>query len=268
VRPGGLAEPWSSDEFAMIAEVQARLEDGCARDTPVPWLVCDTDVLATAVWHERYVGSRSPSIEKLAKSRVPHLYVLTLDDIPFVQDGLRDGEHMRSWMTQRFREVLSGVRALEVNGPVSMRLRSVLNRIHQGELEEALSDVGDTIPQAGQFREHEVRMYRAGLAWVEKQPHARSWHRSAFIAAMMDAGERTEIAAGMILTPLSRVGVIESVDRGHWRFTGKIATPEELLAYWLNPDGYPGGPRMAAHRPHEVPAPLCAVCGTNHPGEC
>jgi hypothetical protein len=111
-------------------------------------------------------------------------------------------------------------------------------------------------------------MYRAGLDWVETQPPARAWHRSELIAAMMAAGDRSEIAAGMILTPLSKVGVIESVERGYWRWTGKVATPAEVLSYWQNPEGYPSGPRMATHKPVEVAAPLCSVCGTNHPGEC
>lgn len=105
-RPGGLTAPWHSSEFDLIAREQARAEDLAARHTPVPWLVCDTDVLATAVWHERYVGGQSPSVETLAAARRPSLYVLTSDDIPFVQDGMRDGEHLRGWMTERFREVL------------------------------------------------------------------------------------------------------------------------------------------------------------------
>jgi nicotinamide riboside kinase len=33
--------------------------------------------------------------------------VLTDTDIPFVQDGLRDGEHLREAMTERFRERLA-----------------------------------------------------------------------------------------------------------------------------------------------------------------
>jgi hypothetical protein len=118
------------------------------------------------------------------------------------------------------------------------------------------------------FSERDLRMYRAGLDWVEAQPPARSWHRSDLIAAMMEAGDRSEISAGMILTPLSKVGVIENVDRGYWRWTGKVATPAELLAYWLNPDGYPSGPRSGNRKSVEVAAPLCSVCGTNHPGEC
>jgi HTH-type transcriptional repressor of NAD biosynthesis genes len=83
-----------------------------------PVLVCDTDVLAAAVWHERYVGTRSDVVEEMAPQRRPHLYVLTADDIDFVQDGLRDGEHLRGWMTERFREVVgaTGVPWLEVRG--------------------------------------------------------------------------------------------------------------------------------------------------------
>lgn len=128
-RPGGLDAPWHTAEFDLIAREQARTEDLGARHTPVPWLVCDTDVLATAVWHERYVGGRSASVEALAAARRPSLYVLTSDDIPFVQDGLRDGEHLRGWMTQRFREVLDAqaVPWVEVRGSREERVEQVLD---------------------------------------------------------------------------------------------------------------------------------------------
>lgn len=127
-RPGGLDAPWHTAEFDLVAREQARTEDLAARHTPVPWLVCDTDVLATAVWHERYVGGRSASVEALAAARRPSLYVLTSDDIPFVQDGLRDGEHLRGWMTQRFREVLDAqaVPWVEVRGSREERVEQVL----------------------------------------------------------------------------------------------------------------------------------------------
>lgn len=123
-RPGGLDAPWVSAEFDLIAQVQAGLEDEAARRSPVPLLVTDTDVLATAVWHERYVGSRSATVEALAARRRPDLYILTGDDIPFVQDGLRDGEHIRHDMHARFREVLSdsGVPWIEVRGDRARRL--------------------------------------------------------------------------------------------------------------------------------------------------
>ena len=79
-RPGGLTAPWHTAEFDFIAREQARREDEAARRTPVPWLVCDTDPLATAVWHERYVGTRSPSVEALAAGNLRELY--TINSLP------------------------------------------------------------------------------------------------------------------------------------------------------------------------------------------
>ncbi|HEX5418877.1 MAG TPA: AAA family ATPase [Gammaproteobacteria bacterium] len=130
-RPGGLAAPWRSEEFDEIARRQAASEDDAARKLSHPLLFCDTDALATAIWHERYMGRRSTSIEAFAAGRVPDLYLLTLDDIPFVQDGLRDGEHLRAWMTQRFREVLAGQPApvIEVAGPQEARMRAATGAV-------------------------------------------------------------------------------------------------------------------------------------------
>ncbi|GCE77760.1 AAA family ATPase [Cellulomonas biazotea] len=132
VRPGGFTAPWHTAEFDLIAREQARVEDDAAARTPVPLLVCDTDVLATALWHERYVGTASPSVRALAARRVPDLYVLTGDEIPFVQDGLRDGEHVRHAMQDRFRAVLAerhaagGAPWVEVRGDPASRLDQAL----------------------------------------------------------------------------------------------------------------------------------------------
>jgi HTH-type transcriptional regulator, transcriptional repressor of NAD biosynthesis genes len=95
---------WPSDAFEEIAAAQNRREDEEAR-AGGPVLVCDTDAFATGVWHQRYVGHRAPAVEALAR---PHpLYLLTHpDDVPFAQDGLRDGEAIRGWMTGVFAERL------------------------------------------------------------------------------------------------------------------------------------------------------------------
>lgn len=94
----GLA--WPSEAFEAIAAEQNRREDLEAR-AGGPVLVCDTDAFATGVWHERYVGRRSSAVEALARRH--DLYLLTHpDDHPFVDDGLRDGEKIRHWMTDAF----------------------------------------------------------------------------------------------------------------------------------------------------------------------
>ncbi len=124
LRDGGIHAPWHSAEFDLVAREQAHAEDRAARHTPRPVLVCDTDVLATTIWHERYLGRPSPTVAALAAARRPHLYLLTGDEIPFVDDGMRDGAAFRPWMTARFRELLdaSGVPWAEVTGTRRQRL--------------------------------------------------------------------------------------------------------------------------------------------------
>jgi nicotinamide riboside kinase len=92
---------------------------------PVPLLICDTDALATTVWHERYVGPAPVHLRERAAEHRPAAYLLSGDEIPFVQDGLRDGEHLRHAMQQRFRDVLGAqpVPWTEVRGDVDQRVR-------------------------------------------------------------------------------------------------------------------------------------------------
>jgi HTH-type transcriptional regulator, transcriptional repressor of NAD biosynthesis genes len=92
---------WTTDEFVHIAAEQCRREDEAAHRAN-RLLICDTDAFATGIWHRRYVGSRAPAVEAIADGRRYDLYLLTDADIPFVQDGLRDGEHIRRWMHDLF----------------------------------------------------------------------------------------------------------------------------------------------------------------------
>ena len=75
-------------------------------------------------------------LQRLAGARHHALYVLTSDDIPFVQDGTRDGEHIRGWMTMRFRQELARRREpwIEVRASRSARLAAAVARI--GALED------------------------------------------------------------------------------------------------------------------------------------
>ena len=133
IRPGGLSAPWTSSEFLHITEHQIADEQRAARQTPRPLLICDTDVLATALWHERYIGVVDPELLRRAAAHPPLLYVLTGDEIPFVQDGMRDGEHIRSWMQQRFRDELGAqpVEWVEVRGTHEQRLEAAVQAIAQ-----------------------------------------------------------------------------------------------------------------------------------------
>lgn len=128
IRQGGPFAPWRSDEFTLIVDRQIELERQASRCSPTPLLVCDTDVFATALWHERHVGSPSPELWSRAAAHPPVAYVLTGDEIPFVPDDTRDGEHIRHEMQQRFRDELAGqpVPWVEVVGSVEARVEQTL----------------------------------------------------------------------------------------------------------------------------------------------
>ncbi|WP_354701705.1 Trifunctional NAD biosynthesis/regulator protein NadR [Paraconexibacter sp. AEG42_29] len=114
---------WDDAAFELIARRQCQEEDDAARRAS-PVLICDTPALATAVWQERYLGHTSAAVEAIGASREYALHILTGPEIPFEQDGYRDGEHVRAWMTGRLRERLTAVRApvIEVTGTLEERM--------------------------------------------------------------------------------------------------------------------------------------------------
>ena len=74
------------------------------------------------------MGLTSPALEELAKFCRADLYVLTGDEIPFVQDGLRDGESIRHEMHRWFEEALGrqAVPWISVRGILAERLTQAI----------------------------------------------------------------------------------------------------------------------------------------------
>ncbi len=131
--------PWQTGEFTFIADTQNRMEEAYARQADRV-LFCDTNAWATRLWHERYMGSLDPSVDALARGRRYDLVILTGDEIPFVDDGMRDGEHIRHAMQARFREMLEqeGIQYIEVSGSIEERLAQAIPAC-----EQLLSDGSD-----------------------------------------------------------------------------------------------------------------------------
>jgi len=106
LRMDGPLPDWTSDEFVHIATEQQRRECEAARNANKV-LICDTNALATGTWHERYMNARSPEVDAIGQRDRADLYLLAEPDFPFVQDGFRDGQHIRDWMHRRFVEELA-----------------------------------------------------------------------------------------------------------------------------------------------------------------
>ncbi|WNV89273.1 AAA family ATPase [Umezawaea sp. Da 62-37] len=89
---------WTVGDFTDVA-VRQQADEDAAVDGPL--LVCDNDAWAATVWGHRYLGA--PHADIAPGARKPALYLLTDHvGVPFEQDGWRDGEELRDWMTELF----------------------------------------------------------------------------------------------------------------------------------------------------------------------
>ncbi len=122
---------WGHEEFLHIAREQQRMEDDLARRSD-GLLICDTNAFATQLWEERYTGSISEELLDFG-CRPPDLYILTDVNIPFEQDGIRDGEHIRHAMHQRFVEALEAqdIPYVIVTGTRKQRLIKATTKIDE-----------------------------------------------------------------------------------------------------------------------------------------
>jgi nicotinamide riboside kinase len=99
---------WGPEDFAIIAREQQRMEDAASRSGS-PLMIADTDALATQLWERRYLGPDSHAARDAVPDIPPRALWLLADyrDVPFTQDGIRDGEQYRADMTSWFEEALT-----------------------------------------------------------------------------------------------------------------------------------------------------------------
>ena len=131
---------WTNDEFTHIAQTQQAFEHQIASASN-GMIICDTNAFATAVWQKRYMGATTTDVQDIANKDIVDLYILTGDEIPFVQDGTRDGELIRHTMHQEFLALLkqSGTPFITATGNKSVRLKKSVEAINDLITREAFS---------------------------------------------------------------------------------------------------------------------------------
>lgn len=127
---GSPTPAWTSEELLNIAREQQRRESAAAaRATRV--LFCDTSALTAGLWHERYLGTALPELDRVGARDRADLYLLAVPDVPFVADGVRDGEELRQWMHDRLRERLqaTGTPIVELSGDYEARFWKAVDAV-------------------------------------------------------------------------------------------------------------------------------------------
>ncbi len=123
---------WFNDDFYRIGRLQQAYENEiAARSDGV--IVCDTNAVATELWQRRYMGRTTAKMQRIASADKADLYIITGDEIPFVQDGIRDGEHLRHRMHRWFVSHIkkTGVPYIVVTGDRKERLAAALTAAKQ-----------------------------------------------------------------------------------------------------------------------------------------
>jgi NadR type nicotinamide-nucleotide adenylyltransferase len=99
----GNADLRSLEDIEKIARGQIEAEDAAAR-LANRVLICDTDLMTTAIWSKHYFGSCPAWVLEESFARSYDLYLLTDIDIPWVADIWRDCPDKREHFLALFRK--------------------------------------------------------------------------------------------------------------------------------------------------------------------
>ncbi|SHI59671.1 AAA family ATPase [Halodesulfovibrio aestuarii] len=118
------------EDAVPIAKGQLEAELAVEAKRP-PFLLCDTNMLSSAVYNKHYYGTNPEWIESVLADRMYSLYIFCGIDIPWEDDGQRDRPEERGYMQSLFRKELKARCAsfVEVQGTRQERLASAVKAI-------------------------------------------------------------------------------------------------------------------------------------------
>ncbi|HFA49361.1 MAG TPA: hypothetical protein ENJ95_10125 [Bacteroidetes bacterium] len=92
-------------DFAHIAGGQLLLEDQMAKKAN-GLLICDTDLISTEVWADYFLDECPKWIMETNRTRYYDLFLLLAPDIPWIDDGIRNFNHIREEHFEKLRDGL------------------------------------------------------------------------------------------------------------------------------------------------------------------
>jgi len=116
VVPEYLREFWLQHGGCTYGDLEGIAATQIAREyefaqTGLPGLVCDTSPLSTLVYAQHYFGRTPRALEQWARLSRYDVILFLDDDLPWVQDGQRDSERVRSVLKDAFLSALEHQKA-------------------------------------------------------------------------------------------------------------------------------------------------------------
>jgi NadR type nicotinamide-nucleotide adenylyltransferase len=125
--------PLDASDVDAIARGQVEVEDA-AIVAGTGLVIKDTDLVSTVVYSKHYYGACPGWVERAARDRLGHLYLLLHPDVPWIADGMqRDRPAQRAHLHALFRLGLEslGARVVEVSGDWNARRAQAIDAINQ-----------------------------------------------------------------------------------------------------------------------------------------
>jgi HTH-type transcriptional regulator, transcriptional repressor of NAD biosynthesis genes len=146
----GNSHRWTSADFEHIIDEQHRLEDNLAQFAG-PVMFCDTDGIATLMFHELYLRGRAPDEQwvKTTRRRSERSQYIITDHVgvDFEDDGYRLFEHQREWATGWLIDTLP--EATIVTGPHDERM-SIASQLVDLSMVWEFGPAGDELELVGE----------------------------------------------------------------------------------------------------------------------
>jgi nicotinamide riboside kinase len=124
---------FTSKDMCFIALRQSRLERLAVASSNT-YVICDTTPMTTLLYHRWTWPHRTvpQPIVQLAQQHSYDLTVLCNDDIPHIQDGLRDSEHFRTQQQADYRAYTEQLTTpcMTVSGSIHSRLKQVMTQLN------------------------------------------------------------------------------------------------------------------------------------------
>lgn len=100
-----LARPYTFSDIELCAKKQLEQEDELLQKAN-QFIFCDTELIVAKVWCEDVFKTCPASIENEISKRKYDLYLLTIPDLPFKEDPVRENPHRREYFFELYKREL------------------------------------------------------------------------------------------------------------------------------------------------------------------